>query len=308
MPINLFLEMMAVERGASRNTLDAYGRDLRDLQTFLARRSVTPLDASVDDLRAYVGFLDETGLSASTAARRLAAMRQLYRFLYLEERRADDPTVSIDNPKRGSRLPRVLGEEDVRSLIETAYDGEDAEARRIQLLMELVYGSGLRVSELIGMPLSALSADRSTIRICGKGGKERVIPIGRAARAALEAWLPLRDGLVRRPLEARFLFPSRGRLGHLTRQRFAQLLKDLAIRAGIDPERLSPHVLRHAFATHLLDHGADLRAVQVMLGHADISTTQIYTHVQAGRLASVVDTHHPLAQERRDKTTQEEDR
>ncbi|MEZ5825942.1 MAG: site-specific tyrosine recombinase XerD [Geminicoccaceae bacterium] len=307
MPLNAFLEMMAVERGASRNTLDAYRRDLTDLRTFLTRRSVELREASSDDLRAYVAFLSDQGMSSSTAARRLAAMRQLYRFLYLEEHRGDDPTATIDNPRRGRTLPRVLAEEDVTALIDAAHEGETPEAVRIQLLMELVYGSGLRVTELIGMPLSAVAADRSTIRIRGKGGKERVVPIGRSARAAMEKWLAVRDGFVKRPLEARFLFPSRGRLGHLTRQRFTQMLKELAIKAGIDPDRLSPHVLRHAFATHLLDHGADLRAVQVMLGHADISTTQIYTHVQAERLASVVDTHHPLASARRDRAKHKED-
>ncbi|MCB9944304.1 MAG: site-specific tyrosine recombinase XerD [Geminicoccaceae bacterium] len=297
MLLNAFLEMMVVERGASRNTLDAYRRDLTDLCRFLERRGAGLVEATADDLRGYVAHLSDQGMSSSTAARRLAAMRQLYRFLFMEDHRGDDPTVTIDNPKQGRSLPRVLSEAEIDLLMRTAYGEEGEDAVRMQVLLELMYGSGLRVSELIGMPLSGVAHDRASLRVLGKGSKERVIPVGRQAREALQRWLAIRDSRVRRPLEARFLFPSRGKLGHLTRQRFTQLLNGLAVRAGMDPGRISPHVLRHAFATHLLDHGADLRAVQVMLGHADIATTQIYTHVQAERLAAVVDAHHPLAKE-----------
>ncbi|MCB2052721.1 MAG: site-specific tyrosine recombinase XerD [Geminicoccaceae bacterium] len=293
--IDTFLEMMAVERGASRNTLDAYGRDLRDLAGFLAHRGVDLAAADGAQLRAYMAHLHDEGRSAATAARRLASLRQLYRFLFLEGRRADDPTTHIDRPKQARRLPRVLSEAEVLRLIETAQGHQGPDGLRLQALLELLYAGGLRVSELVSMPLSALAADRSGLRIRGKGSKERVVPIGRAAAAALEAWLAVRATKITNAAQGRWLFPSRGRKGHLTRQRFAQMLQDLAREAGIDADRLSPHVLRHAFATHMIDRGADLRVVQVMLGHADIATTQIYTHVQSARLATVVAAHHPLA-------------
>ena len=293
--IEPFLEMLLVERGASPHTLDAYRRDLARAQAFLAGRG-TPLEkAFEDDLRAFLQAESEAGHKASTLARRLAALRHFYRFLYVEGRRPDDPTVGLDPPKRTRPLPRLLSEAEVLALIEAARADPSPPGLRLLALLELLYATGLRASELVGLPLSALAPDRTHLLVRGKGGKERIVPIGRPAREALESWLALRPAFLEGARSARFLFPSRGRSGHLTRQRLLQLLKALAPAAGIDPARISPHVLRHAFATHLLEHGADLRSVQVLLGHADIATTQIYTHVQTYRLRAEVETRHPLA-------------
>jgi integrase/recombinase XerD len=293
--LDAFLEMMAAERGAARHTLDAYRRDLADFRGFLARRGAALQQAGGDDIRAYLADLAARGMRPSTTARRLAAIRQYYRFLYLERRRDDDPTTHIDTPKQSRRLPKLLEEEEIEALIAAARAKDGPEALRLVALLELLYATGLRVSELVSLPLPALAPDRTVLTVRGKGGKERMVPVGSAARAALAAWLGVRQFYVVDPSRQRWLFPSRGRGGHLTRQRVAQLLKALAPEAGLDHARISPHVLRHAFASHLVAHGADLRAVQAMLGHADIATTQIYTHVQTERLAAVVERHHPLA-------------
>jgi integrase/recombinase XerD len=293
--LDAFLEMMAAERGAARHTLEAYRRDLADFQSYLAHHGTELRGASGEQIRAYLAELAGLGLRSSTAARRLAAIRQYFRFLYLEGKRFDDPTTHIDTPKRSRRLPKLLEEEEIEALIAAARTREGPDALRLVALLELLYATGLRISELVGLPLSALAADRTVLTVRGKGGKERMVPVGSAAREALAAWLGVRTFYVLDPGRQRWLFPSRASSGHLTRQRVAQLLKQLAPEAGIDPARLSPHVLRHAFASHLVAHGADLRAVQAMLGHADIATTQIYTHVQTERLAAVVERHHPLA-------------
>ena len=292
-----FLEMMAAERGAARHTLDAYRRDLLDFARFLtaAASGATLATATGEEVRAYLAELAARDFKPATSARRLAAIRQFYRFLYLEGRRADDPTTHIDTPKRRRRLPKLIEEEEITALIAAARDRGGPEGMRLTALLELLYATGLRISELVGLPLSALSPDRCLLTVRGKGGKERMVPVGGAAREALAAWLAVRTYFVPDPSRQRWLFPSRAAAGHLTRQRVAQLLKALAPEAGIDAERLSPHVLRHAFASHLVANGADLRAVQAMLGHADIATTQIYTHVQTERLAAVVERHHPLA-------------
>jgi integrase/recombinase XerD len=296
--IELFLEMMAVERGASANTLDAYRRDLADYAAFLARRGEALPAVGPPSIRAYLGHLAAGGLAASSAARRLSAIRQLHRFLYLEGVRADDPTQTIDGPKLQRPLPKLLTVEEVLALIEAAREREGPDGVRLLCCLELLYATGLRISELLGLPLSALAPDRRFLVVLGKGGKERMVPVGGAAQKALEAYLLVRPQfLARRTAGLPYLFSSRARRGHLTRQRFGQLLKELAPDAGIDPARLSAHVLRHAFASHLLAGGADLRAVQVLLGHADIATTEIYTHVQADRLARAVQRHHPLARE-----------
>ena len=293
--LDAFLEMMAAERGASRHTLDAYRRDLAGLSGFIGRRGGNLPTATAEDLRAYLAALADAGLRPSTGARRLAAIRQYFRFLFVEGRRTDDPSAQIDRPRQGRRLPKVLAVEEIEALIAAARAKEGPEALRLSALLELFYATGMRVSELVGLPLSALAGDRSVLTIRGKGGKERMVPVGRAARDAMAAWLTVRPLYVTAPGRDRWLFPSRSRGGHLTRQRVAQLLKALGPEAGLDPARLSPHVLRHAFASHLVANGADLRAVQAMLGHADIATTQIYTHVQAERLVAVVAQHHPLA-------------
>ncbi len=290
-----FLEMLAVERGASRHTLAAYARDLADADAFMARHGRTLEAATADDLRGWLAALDGQGLKSATIARKLSALRQYCRFLYLERVRPDDPSLHLDRPRPGRRLPRYLSEAEVTRLIEAAQARPGADGLRLLALLELLYATGLRISELVGLPMAALAADRQSLRVRGKGDKERLVPIGGHAQDAVGGWLAHRATLDLAPAQRPWLFPSRGRQGHLTRQRVSQLLHDLAIEAGIDPLRLSPHVLRHAFASHLLANGADLRTVQAMLGHADIATTQIYTHLQPGRLAEVVATHHPLA-------------
>jgi integrase/recombinase XerD len=294
--VEAFLEMMAVERGASPHTLDAYRRDLADYESFLARRGLATGNADVTAVRAYLGQLSSAGMATATMARRLSAVRQFHRFLYLEGGRSEDPTQTVEGPRQRRPLPRLLTSAEIEALIHAARLKPGAPGLRLVALLELLYATGLRVSELIALPLSALSADRRFLVALGKGGKERMVPIGRAARDALEAYLAVRDRFMGASITAaRYVFPSRALHGHLTRQRLAQLLKELATAADIDPARISPHVLRHAFASHLLAGGADLRAVQLMLGHADIATTQIYTHVQGEHLAAAVQAHHPLA-------------
>jgi integrase/recombinase XerD len=295
-----FLEMMVAERGASRHTIDAYRRDLASYEQFLDKRDLQCETADTAAVRAWLAQLSGEGLSPATMARRLSAIRQLHRFLYLEGARADDPTQTIEGPRQQRPLPKLLAAVEISALIEAARLRADAEGLRLMACLELLYATGLRVSELVTLPLAALAPDRSLLTVLGKGGKERMVPIGRAARAALAAYLEVRERFLGRHAKVSFyLFPSRSRAGHLTRQRLTQLLKELAGQAGIDPARLSPHVLRHAFASHLLAGGADLRAVQMMLGHADIATTQIYTHVQGDRLAAAVRAHHPLARAQR---------
>jgi integrase/recombinase XerD len=293
-----FLEMLAAERGAAALTLDAYGRDLADFAGFLGR---TPIDAADEsDLRRYLARLEATGLSPRTAARRLSALRQFHKFLLSDGIRADDPTASLDGPRQGRRLPKLLSETEVTALIAAAARNRTPEGLRLSAILELLYASGLRISELVTLPLAAVARGEAYITVRGKGGKERLVPIGGGARAALDAYLAIRAGFLEPDKPARWLFPSRGAGGHLTRNRCGQLLKALALEAGIDPAKLSPHVLRHAFATHLLAHGADLRSVQQMLGHADIATTEIYTHVDVDRLTRLVTTAHPLAKKGRE--------
>ena len=291
----MFLEMLAAERGAAVNTVAAYRHDLADFAVFLAARG-TPVDeADADDIRAYLAALNRAGLSPRTAARRLSSLRQFHGFLLAEGLRADDPSTGIDAPRIGRRLPRVLAEVEVEALLAAARTRPGPEGVRLRALMELLYATGLRVSELVGLPLDGISRDRRFLVVRGKGGRERMVPLSVPAADALAAYLTLRDRFLRAGAAVKWTFPSRAAGGHLTRQRFAQLLKELAVEAGIDAAGVSPHVLRHAFASHLLHHGADLRSVQQMLGHADISTTQIYTHVLDERLRTMVETHHPLA-------------
>ncbi len=290
-----FLEMMVVERGASQHTVDAYRRDLDDYQIYLSRRKKKAVNVDRDSIQAYLGSLSAAGFAASTQARKLSALRQYHRFLFSEGHRPDDPTLTIDSPRQQRPLPKLLEAHEVVALIEAARARPEAEGMRLNACLELLYATGMRVSELLALPLSALAPDRQSLIVFGKGSKERMVPIGRAAREALDVYLAVREHFFRKRTKgSRFLFPSRSKEGHLTRQRLTQLLKELAPEAGIEPDRISPHVLRHAFASHLLEGGADLRAVQMMLGHADISTTEIYTHVQGKRLADAVRTHHPL--------------
>ncbi|HEY1414962.1 MAG TPA: site-specific tyrosine recombinase XerD [Caulobacteraceae bacterium] len=297
--VEAFLEMMAAERGASRNTLAAYGADLADLSGFLSGRGQDLARAAPEDIEAWFQALGEKGLAPSTAARRRVSVRQFYRFALGEGWREDDPSRRVVAPRLGRPLPKVLSADEVDRLIGIAAETEgEAAGLRLQALIELAYAGGLRVSELTSLPLSAFTGDPAYLIVKGKGGKERLAPLGGRAREAVKAYLPHRRSfLPKRGRENPWLFPSRGRAGRLTPRRFAQLLEKTAMAAGLDPAKVSPHVLRHAFATHLLEGGADLRVVQTLLGHSDIATTQIYTHVTQDRLAEVVRTKHPLARQ-----------
>jgi integrase/recombinase XerD len=294
-----FIEMLAAERGASKNTEAAYRADLKNLEAFLARRKQKPVTANADALRAYLKSLDYLGMTPRTVARRLSVMRQFFRFLLAERLREDDPASTLDSPRLGRSLPKVLSRVEVDRLIEAAQAKGGDDGGRMETLLEILYGTGLRVSELVTLPLAAAERDPTMLMIRGKGDKDRLVPLSDPARAAIAKWLHVRAATLTEDETSRYLFPSRGRTGHLTRQRFAQLLKESALAAGIDPARVSPHVLRHAFASHLLEAGADLRSVQLMLGHADIATTQIYTHVLPEKLRSLVEDKHPLARRRR---------
>lgn len=295
--IESFLDMMLAERNAAANTRLAYQRDLADAAGFLSKRKVDFEAAGEEDIRAYIVSLKEA--SPRTQARRLSALRQFFRFLASEKMRLDDPTRNIDAPKMGRSLPKYLSEEEVLALLKAVGKLGSYEGARLKAMLELLYASGLRVTELVSLPMGAVLFDRGLVQVRGKGGKERMVPLGDPAVAALKKWMDFRKAAHKEDAartKQTFLFPSaQSKTGYITRQRFFQLLKQLGIEAGIAPERLSPHVLRHAFATHLIEHGADLRSVQTMLGHADIATTQIYTHVATDRLTKTVAEHHPLA-------------
>jgi len=294
-----FLEMMSVERSAAANTLTAYGKDLADAQGFLASRGGDLSEASAEQIEAYFGEIARRGLSPSTAARRRAAVRQFYRFVLGEGWRTDDPSRRVDAPGKGRPLPKILSRQEVTALITAAGARDGAQGLRVGCMVELLYASGLRISELLGLTVAALARDPAYLIVRGKGGKERLAPLNDAARTAVQAYLPIRPTFFAKGVkDSPWLFPSRGAGGRLTRRRFSQLLQESALAAGVDPAKVSPHVLRHAFATHLLEGGADLRAVQTLLGHADIATTQIYTHVAQDRLREVVESKHPLAKKR----------
>ncbi len=294
--------MLAAERGAGINTLSAYRRDLEDLSAMLGATGGSIAKATTDDLRDYLSTLAQRGFKASSVARRLSAMRQLYRFLYAENHRRDDPAAVLQGPKRALTLPKILSIADVDGLLKTAHaDAADAErpaaerlrAARLACLLEVLYATGLRVSELVALPVSAARQDARMLVVRGKGDKERLVPLNDSAKRAMTDYLALLNARPERA-ETKWLFPSFGESGHLTRQHFARDLKALAAKAGLKAAQVSPHVLRHAFASHLLHNGADLRVVQTLLGHADISTTQIYTHVLEERLKSLVRDLHPL--------------
>jgi integrase/recombinase XerD len=303
-----FLEMLAAERGAAANTLEAYRRDLEDFLGFITGRERTIGEVGGADINAYLKAAGEAGLAATSRARRLSAIRQFFKFLAAEGYVEGDPAHGVCPPKNRRTLPATLSVAEVDHLIEAARRGIDGtsgrdriRALRMHCLVEVLYATGMRVSELVSLPRSVLQGDARALVIRGKGRRERLVPLNAPARAALDRYLAVgqdaEDG-VAAMLKTKWLFPSKGAQGHLTRQRFAQELKQLAQAAGIDCDRVSPHVLRHAFASHLLDRGADLRSVQQLLGHADISTTQIYTHVLEERLKKLVQEHHPLAKPR----------
>ena len=300
--LRLYLDMLATERGAGANTFAAYRRDLEDLSTYLRglRRSIA--SARTADLRAYLDQLSRRGLKASTTARRLSAMRQLYRFLYAEGHRGEDPAAVLEGPKRQRALPKILSVADVDRLLRTAAQcdaaapiGTRLRSARLVCQLEILYATGFRVSELVALPTAAARRDARVIVVRGKGNKERLVPLNDAARRAIADYLALLA--LSGAAQSKWLFPSFGDSGHLTRQHLARELKNLARAAGLRADQISPHVLRHAFASHLLHNGADLRVVQTLLGHADISTTQIYTHVLQERLKSLVRDLHPLGRE-----------
>ena len=293
--IDAFLEMMAVERAAARNTLTAYAKDLVDARGFLGRDGGDLDTASAEAIEAYFRDLGARGLSPATAARRRSAVRQFYRFVLGEGWRSDDPSRRVEAPKAGRPLPKVLSRDAVERLIAAAAAKDGAQGLRLACMIELLYASGLRISELLNLPLAALARDPAFLMVKGKGGKERLAPLNEAARTATKAYLEVRAGFLPKGIkDSPWLFPSRSASGRLTARRVSQLLEDAAVMAGIDRQKVSPHVLRHAFATHLLEGGADLRVIQTLLGHADIATTQIYTHVAGDRLAEVVKSKHPL--------------
>lgn len=307
--VDAFLDMLTTERGAASNTRQAYWRDLADVSLFLKGQKNSDIDrATTDELKAYLKDLaaktntkspSKGNIAVRTIARRLSAMRQFYRYLISENVRQDDPTSTIESPKQGRTLPKTLSEHEVTTLIKVAGEKGSAESLRLVCLLEMLYATGLRVSELVGLPVSALGEENQYLVVAGKAGRERMVPLTNAAQSALKTYVEVRHehlGGNENAPQAKWLFPSKtSDSGHLTRQRFAQLLKDLAREAKIDEDRVSPHVLRHAFATHLLSNGADLRSVQKMLGHADIATTQIYTHILGQEAKKTVEEKHPLA-------------
>ncbi len=298
-----FLEAQAAEQGAARNTLDAYARDLSDFTDWLARANLGPATAQRADIEHYLIDLEAQGLAKSTRARRLSAIKQLYRFAFEDRLRADNPAVQIKGPGRDARLPKTVSEDEVDRLLEAARTtGRNARDRcRNTCLMELLYATGMRVSELVSLPVAAARGNPQMLLIRGKGGKERMVPLSPPARSALQNWLAMLDAQAtaeraRGAAPSPYLFASSGKQGHLTRHRFYTMIKEMAVTGGVSPAKVTPHTLRHAFATHLLANGADLIAIQALLGHADVATTEIYTHVLDARLSTLVLEHHPLSQ------------
>ena len=302
--ISTFLQAQAAELGAATNTLLAYGRDLKDFASWLQHRGSGFDQADRDQIEAYLIDCQAQGLSRSTRARRLSAIKQLYRFAFEESWSETNPAIQIKGPGRQKRLPKTLDVPEVDRLLEAARQTGRSNADRIRntCLMEVLYATGMRVTELVSLPVSSARGDPRMLLVMGKGGKERMVPLSPPARDALAAWLIVRDEAEDQTVEkggqrSRFLFPSRGKSGHLTRHRFFLLVKELAVQGGVSPEKVTPHTLRHAFATHLLANGADLRSIQTLLGHADVATTEIYTHVLDERLSELVLQHHPLSKD-----------
>ncbi|SEN96926.1 integrase/recombinase XerD [Paracoccus alcaliphilus] len=303
--ISAFLDAQAAEAGAARNTLLAYGRDLRDLSEWLARRDLSLAGLTREIVKDYLAFCDAQGLSRATRARRLSSIRQFTRFALEEGWREDDPAIRISGPGRPRRLPKTLDQAEIEAMLAAApgIGRKPSDRVRNLCLIELLYATGMRVSELVALPVAACRGDPAVLLIRGKGGKERLVPLTPPARQALTDWLQLRDNPPEgSPLArliagrgARWLFPAPGAAGHMPRQSFGRLLNDIAVAADVDPSRVTPHVIRHAFATHLLEGGADLRSIQTLLGHADLGTTEIYTHVLDERMRDLVLNHHPLA-------------
>lgn len=310
--IDAFLEMLVAERGAAYNTVEAYRRDLMHFVAFI-KSDIPPsspmllTEVTSHQINQYLIHLSQEGFKTATQSRHLSALRQFYQFLVSENWTSSNPTATIDAPRSQRALPKILTEEEITHLLEVASIQTDPEGRRLYAMLETLYASGVRVSELISLPLTTIHPNKPFLLIKGKGGKERLVPLSQPALAALQAYLTVRPHFLSKAgIDGqRWLFPSQSTAGHLTRQRFGQLLKELANAANLDPKKLSPHVIRHAFATHLLRHGADLLAIQKLLGHADLSTTQIYTHVMTDHLNKLVNDHHPLAQSAKKDTIHE---
>ncbi|MBT8156048.1 site-specific tyrosine recombinase XerD [Epibacterium ulvae] len=300
--ISLFLDAQAAEIGAAQNTLLAYGRDLKDVVAWMNHNNLSFANAEREHVEQYLISCDAQGLSQSTRARRLSAIKQIYRFAFDEGWRSDNPAIQIKGPGRSKRLPKTLDVAEVDRILDAARatGRKTTDRLRNTCLLELLYATGMRVSELVSLPVASARGNPQMLMVLGKGSKERLVPLSPPAREALAAWITVRDDLdeqaqAKGKPSSRFLFPSRGQAGHLTRHRFYLLVKEIAVAGGVSPERVTPHTLRHAFATHLLANGADLRAIQAMLGHADIATTEIYTHVLQTQLEDLVHEHHPLA-------------
>lgn len=300
--ISRFLEAQAAELGASRNTLLAYGRDLKDAAEFIENKGLSFVKAKREDIESYLLFCDAQGLAKSTRARRLSAIKQLFAFAFQEGWIASNPAIDISGPGKDKKLPKTLSIEEVERLLDAASSTgrTESEKARNACLMELLYATGMRVTELVSLPVTSAKGNPEMLLVLGKGGKERMVPLSAAAKSKMKAWLSLRekqddeDRKAGKPV-SRFLFPSRSKEGHLTRHAFYLKIKDIAVKAHVSPSKVTPHILRHAFATHLLQNGADLRVIQTLLGHADVSTTEIYTHVLEERLKSLVLEKHPLA-------------
>lgn len=292
--IDSFLESVASERGGSFNTIESYAHDLKNCDAFLRTQQKVLETAQPEDLRNYLAHMHGLSLKVSSVVRRMSALRQFFRFLVTEQVRTDDPTTKLDLPRPGKALPKILSEQDMLILLEQSYQDTSPEGLRLTALLEILYATGLRVSELVSLRHDSISQDGEVLIVMGKGGKERMLPLHQHAITALNMYIKIKTYFLKEGQYSKWLFPSSGRSGHLSRQRFGQVLKILALDAGINPSMVSPHVVRHAFATHLLNHGADLLSVQNMLGHADVSTTQIYTHVMKEKLEELVLKHHPL--------------
>lgn len=293
--ISAFMETITAERGAAKNTIAAYTRDLEDFGEFLDSKRRTFENAMLPELRTYLSSLVKRGLSAKTQARRISALREFYKYLYTEKIRTDNPTDALDSPKTARSLPKYLSEEEINRLFNAVEELKSPKKDRMKVLLEILYASGLRVSELISLPAATANVKENFLIVRGKGSKDRMVPLTDVAKKALKDWIPVREKTLPKGRESRWLFPSKGKTGHLTREGFFEELKSLALIAGIDRERVSPHVIRHSFASHLIAHNADLRTVQQMLGHSNIATTQIYTHILDNRLKNTVEKNHPLA-------------
>ena len=293
--VEQFIEMLIAERGASANTSAAYFNDITNFEAFQNNAGQNLAGATTDHVRSYLRHRTEIGANSRTISRNLSVLRQFFKFLQSENIRSDNPALNVDGPKAARSLPKLISENDVEALLDKAQGSQTAEGIRLNCLLEIAYATGLRVTELVSLPNESFRYESETLMIYGKGGKERLVPLTPSAIKAIVAYEEIRGHFLKEHETSKFFFPSRSKQGHLTRRRLGQLLKELARKAGLDPAIISPHVLRHAFASHLLNRGADLRSLQIMLGHSDISTTQIYTHVQKDRLHNVISSHHPMA-------------